>query len=193
MKNKKLFFIPLFFVILAVVASIVSFLQNDRLEKGYLHSNNATETTSYGGDYFAVLGNIKDATHITTLSTDQGVQLFFYDENAILLESYVYQIYPTGETFDRGIVTLTPLTMESIDELDDYLFTVDLIDNQEYTISLLQETGSSNDPIDLILVTLDGNAYLVKQTMENVVYTSLILGVTSLLIVALIVKLKDEE
>jgi hypothetical protein len=192
MKNKKLFLIPIVFVIIAAIASILSFLQDDKLEEGYIHSNNSTETANYSGDYFAVIGNVKDATHVTTLSTNNGVELFFYDENAHLLESYTYQIFLSGSTYDASIITINPVSMELIDDLEEYLFSVELVENEEYVIDIETITGDEEDPIDIILVTLDGQAYIMKQTMENVVYTSLILGVTSLIIVALIVKLKED-
>lgn len=193
MRFHRLFYIPIIFIILAIVASIVSFLQNDRLEDGYLHSNNTQETTISSGTYFSVLGNIKDAVYVTTISTATGIELFFYDENALLLESYTYKIYQTGSTYDNSIVEITPVTMAEIDDLEDYLFTADLDANTTYTIALTTNEGDASDPIDIILITLDGNAYLLKQAMESVVYTAGILSVVSLIIVVVILKLKEDQ
>ncbi|HQN74786.1 MAG TPA: hypothetical protein PK160_01980 [Bacillota bacterium] len=184
MKLKWFTIVPIVLIIASIISSIIAFNQNGRLNQGYLYLDNLDKTTIYEGEYFAIIGNIDEKAHfIEGHSLENYYLVALYDVNEILLAEYKVEISLKDQTYNSTIFTFSLSENKIvIDEMNDYLFKVNLQKDSTYHLGLseLSNPGNLHD-IDIALVHISSDVLSLKSIMESVAYTTLIFSIVSAL------------
>lgn len=182
MKIKRLFLVPALLLIISIVTSIIAFQNTKKLEAGYLYFSESQGTAAYDGEYFAIIGNLKDTDYyIRVESTVDFIYISTLDQSENIMKDFTITIAKQNQTYDSSIITnVLTTTPVIIDNLDDYIFTVSLDANTIYDLNVTQ-TSENNDPefMDLILVNLPEQFVNMKSLNESVAFSSFIFSILS--------------
>lgn len=180
MKLKKFVFLPIVLVIVSIFTSIVAFNQSNKLEKGYIYVDDNQYTPVYAGEYFAMIGNLMDEEYfIRVESLDDFLSISTYDMSSNLVREFEVVIAEDESEYNKDIITSTlSEEMVIIDEMEDYLFFVNLKTNTNYSFNL-SRVDSDGDKLNIALVNIPENIYNLKSLMENVSFTTLVFAAIS--------------
>lgn len=182
MPRKKLLLIPLILIIISIITSIIAFQKNNELELGNLYVDDGLVKTSYEGEYFAVIGNIDyDSYFISVSSLSNYLKITTYDIEENIQKEYSLVIKEKNQNYDSDIVaSLVSVNKVEIDNMDDYLFRVNLNADVEYDLiqTRIDDNPDSNS-INIVLVNMPESIYNMKTLMESVSFTTAIFAVVS--------------
>lgn len=180
MKLKKFIFLPIILVIVSIFTSIIAFNQSNKLDKGYIYVDENQYTPVYAGEYFAIIGNLMDEEYYIRIeSLDDFLSISTYDLSTNLIREFELLITEEGSDYNKDIVISTlSEEMIIIDEMEEYLFFVNLEINKNYSFSL-SRIGSDGDKLNIVLVNIPENIYNLKSLMENVSFTTLVFAAIS--------------
>lgn len=180
MKLKKFIFVPIILIIVSIITSIIAFQQTQKLNDGYIYVNDNQHIPVYPGEYFAILGNILDEEHyIAVESLDEFLKITTYDVSETIVREFQVVIKEVDQTYDKQIVTSVISDGKVvIDEMDDYLFWVNLDMGVNYSFSL-SRVGLDGEKLNIALVSIPENTYNLKSLMESVSFTTLIFAIVS--------------
>lgn len=182
LKTKKILFIPIILIIISIVTSVIAFQQSKKLELGDLYIDNQEETTTYPGEYFAIIGNIDyDAYYISVEALENYIKIATYDEFETMQKEFSLVISQKNQEYNPDIVSsLVSNEIVLIDTMEDYLFRVNLEADETYTFSLERlDSNSDTNNITVVLVNMPENIYNMKTLMESVSFTTLVFAVVS--------------
>ncbi|MDY0317830.1 MAG: hypothetical protein RBQ64_04535 [Candidatus Izemoplasmatales bacterium] len=180
MKLKKFIFLPIILVIVSIFTSIIAFNQSNKLDKGYIYVDENQYTPVYAGEYFAIIGNLMDEEYYIRIeSLDDFLSISTYDLSSNLIREFEMLITEEGSEYNRDIVISTlSEEMIIIDEMEDYLFFVNLEINKNYSFNL-SRVDSDGDKLNIALVNIPENIYNLKSLMESVSFTTLVFAAIS--------------
>jgi hypothetical protein len=182
MPRKKLLLIPLILIIISVITSIIAFQKNAELELGNIYVEDGLAKTTYGGEYFAVIGSIDyDAYYMSVSSLSNHLKITTYDSEENIQKEFLIVIKEKDQEYDSDIVTsLVSLNKVEIDNMEDYLFRVNLEAGVEYELSQTRiDDNPDTNNIDVVLVNMPENIYNMKTLMESVSFTTAVFAVVS--------------
>ena len=180
MKLKKFVFLPIVLIIISIITSIIAFQQTQKLEDGYIYVNDNQFTPIYAGEYFAIIGNILDEEYYIAIeSLDEYLKITTYDTLENVVREFQLVIKEVDQNYDKQIVT-SVISNEKviIDEMDDYLFFVNLDMGNNYFFSM-SRVDFDGDKLNIALVNIPENVYNLKSLMESVSFTTLIFATIS--------------
>lgn len=180
MKLKKFIFLPIILVIVSILTSIIAFNQSNKLDKGYIYVDENQYTPVYAGEYFAIIGNLMDEEYYIRIeSLDDFLSISTYDLSSNLIREFEMLITEEGSEYNKDIVISTlSEEMIIIDEMEDYLFFVNLEINKNYSFNL-SRVDSDGDKLNIALVNIPENIYNLKSLMESVSFTTLVFAAIS--------------
>ena len=180
MKLKKFIFLPIILVIVSILTSIIAFNQSNKLDKGYIYVDENQYTPVYAGEYFAIIGNLMDEEYYIRIeSLDDFLSISTYDLSSNLIREFELLITEEGSDYNKDIVVSTlSEEMIIIDEMEDYLFFVNLEINKNYSFNL-SRVDSDGDKLNIALVNIPENIYNLKSLMESVSFTTLVFAAIS--------------
>lgn len=187
MKLRKFLFLPIILIIVSIFTSIVAFNQSNKLEKGYIYVDNNQYTPIYDGEYFAMIGNIMDEEYFIQVdSLEECLLITTYDESSNIIRKFELVISEEGKDYNRDIIaSILSSEKNIIDEMEDYLFYVNLESNKTYNFNLTK-VGLDGEKINIAIVNIPENIYNMKSLMESVSFTTLIFaGISAFTIVAI--------
>lgn len=195
MKLKKLWLIPIILVIFSVLSSVVAFRQSLKLEEGYLYVDNEAKTTVYKGDYDAIIGNTVDVYYIEVSLLADYVEISTYDKSEVLLDQYNLKISLDANEHDASLTFSNVEDQKiNIDEMEEYLLTISLDENQIYYLELeVVNNDLSTDDIDIAFVYIPEHVYNLKTLTEGIAFTTLIFAFISSLTIAAIIYVKKDR
>lgn len=196
MKKIILYLVPIFLVIISIIASLIAFSYNRKLDYGYIDVANQAVTASYEGDYFTVLGNIgESASYISVESLSNHVLISIYNSDKIIIKEYTFEIKKQGGNYSQEIINnVIGSDLVSFDELNDYIFRVDLEENVTYEMSFLKTSNNlDDDEIDLILVNIPDHLLNMKNLNEGIAFTTMIFAIISGITILIFVLFKKGE
>jgi hypothetical protein len=180
MKLKKFVFLPIILIIISIITSIIAFQQTQKLEDGYIYVNDNQFTPIYAGEYFAIIGNILDEEYYIAIeSLDEYLKITTYDTLENVVREFQLVIKEVDQNYDKQIVT-SVISNEKviIDEMDDYLFFVNLDMGTNYFFSM-SRVDFDGEKLNIALVNIPENVYNLKSLMESVSFTTLIFATIS--------------
>ncbi len=180
MKLKKFVFLPIILIIISIITSIIAFQQTQKLEDGYIYVNDNQFTPIYAGEYFAIIGNILDEEYYIAIeSLDEYLKITTYDTLENVVREFQLVIKEVDQNYDKQIVT-SVISNEKviIDEMDDYLFFVNLDMGNNYFFSM-SRVDFDGEKLNIALVNIPENVYNLKSLMESVSFTTLIFATIS--------------
>jgi hypothetical protein len=180
MKLKKFVFLPIVLIIISIITSIIAFQQTQKLEDGYIYVNDNQFTPIYAGEYFAIIGNILDEEYYIAIeSLDEYLKITTYDTLENVVREFQLVIKEVDQNYDKQIVT-SVISNEKviIDEMDDYLFFVNLDMGTNYFFSM-SRVDFDGEKLNIALVNIPENVYNLKSLMESVSFTTLIFATIS--------------
>ena len=180
MKLKKFILLPIILVIVSILTSIIAFNQSNKLDKGYIYVDENQYTPVYAGEYFAIIGNLMDEEYYIRIeSLDDFLSISTYDLSSNLIREFEMLITEEGSEYNKDIVISTlSEEMIIIDEMEDYLFFVNLEINKNYSFNL-SRVDSDGDKLNIALVNIPENIYNLKSLMESVSFTTLVFAAIS--------------
>ncbi|MFO7969282.1 MAG: hypothetical protein ACQERX_00765 [Bacillota bacterium] len=196
MKFRHLFFIPLIMILISVATSIIAFRYSKTLEQGYIKINQQETDVVFDGEYFVVLGNLSDSeTFIEVESTEDDIEITTYDEENNIIKDFQVIIKEKDQPYDNSIIKkVFSDDLILIDEMEDYLFYVELEEDKTYEFSMTQtDSNNDNQYLDLVLVNLPEHLYNMKDLNEGISFTTLVFAVLSGLTLLGIAYIKKED
>jgi hypothetical protein len=197
MKKLKLFWIlPMIMFIVAIVTSIIAFNYSSRLEQGYLYQNDDSIEITYEGEYFAVLSGLgEEAYDIQATSFADYLLISVYDLEGMIIKEYEVIIKISGDNYNPQIIT-TLLTTDRIviDDLDDYLFRVELNSNYTYDFQVMKTANNVDEEMaNIILVNIPEQLFNMKNLNESISFTTLVFGIISALTILALYYIRKER
>ncbi|MGD9964113.1 MAG: hypothetical protein AB7E16_02405 [Candidatus Izemoplasmatales bacterium] len=195
MKLTKLWFIPIILIIVSITSSIIAFDQGNKLNLGYLYIDGKPKEIIYEGEYLGILGNTGEAYKIKAESLSDFLRIVTYDTNSNVLDEYKLLISINNGNHDSSLITTTVSDQAVvIDEMEDYLFTVNLKKDNTYVFDLqtINDNPDTED-IDLALANIPENVYNLKSLMEGVSFTTLIFALLSTITIGSIIYIKKNK
>jgi len=195
MKLTKLWFIPIILIIISIASSIIAFDQGNKLNLGYLYIDGQPKEIIYEGEYLGILGNTGEAYKIKAESLSDFLSIVTYDTNSDVLDEYKLLISINNGSHDSSLITSTVSDQAVIiDEMEDYLFTVNLKKDNTYIFDLQTiDDNPDTEDIDLALANIPENVYNLKSLMEGVSFTTLIFALLSVITIGSIIYIKKNK
>ena len=195
MKLTKLWFIPIILIIVSITSSIIAFDQGNKLNLGYLYIDGQPKEIIYEGEYLGILGNTGEAYKIKAESLSDFLSIVTYDTNSDVLDEYKLLISINNGNHDSSLITSTVSDQAVIiDEMEDYLFTVNLKKDNTYIFDLQTiDDNPDTEDIDLALANIPENVYNLKSLMEGVSFTTLIFALLSAITIGSIIYIKKNK
>jgi hypothetical protein len=195
MKLTKLWFIPIILIIVSITSSIIAFDQGNKLNLGYLYIDGQPKEIIYEGEYLGILGNTGEAYKIKAESLSDFLSIVTYDTNSDVLDEYKLLISINNGNHDSSLITSTVSDQAVIiDEMEDYLFTVNLKKDNTYIFDLQTiDDNPDTEDIDLALANIPENVYNLKSLMEGVSFTTLIFALLSVITIGSIIYIKKNK
>ena len=195
MKLMKLWFIPIILIIVSITSSIIAFDQGNKLNLGYLYIDGQPKEIIYEGEYLGILGNTGEAYKIKAESLSDFLSIVTYDTNSDVLDEYKLLISINNGNHDSSLITSTVSDQAVIiDEMEDYLFTVNLKKDNTYIFDLQTiDDNPDTEDIDLALANIPENVYNLKSLMEGVSFTTLIFALLSVITIGSIIYIKKNK
>lgn len=195
MKRKKLFIVPLVLIIIAISASIIAFVNSDKLEDGYLYVENNPQNVVFEGDYLGLVANLgSDSEFIQVVSLDDGVHISVYDYEEEYLKDYILIINEVGEPYSKAIISENEnVSIMAIEEIDEYLFKAYLEKGKIYDLNIIEGLNNpSDDPVDVVLVNLPENILNMKSITESISFSSGVFALISLFTIFALIYVSKE-
>ena len=195
MKLVKLWIIPIILIIISIISSIIAFNQGNKLNLGYLYIDGQPKNIIYEGEYLGILGNTGEAYKIKVESQSDFLNIITYDTNSDVLDEYKLLISMDSENHDSSLITSTVSDQAVIiDEMEDYLFIVNLKKDNTYIFDLqtINDNPDTED-IDLALANIPENVFNLKTLMEGVSFTTLIFALLSTITIGSIIYIKKNK
>lgn len=195
MKLTKLWFIPIILIIVSITSSIIAFDQGNKLNLGYIYIDGQPKEIIYEGEYLGILGNTGEAYKIKAESLSDFLSIVTYDTNSDVLDEYKLLISINNGNHDSSLITSTVSDQAVIiDEMEDYLFTVNLKKDNTYIFDLQTiDDNPDTEDIDLALANIPENVYNLKSLMEGVSFTTLIFALLSVITIGSIIYIKKNK
>lgn len=195
MTKKIIYFVPVFLVIISIITSLVAFAYSKKLENGYIYVNNNPSYVTYEGEYFAIVGNLGDeSVFISVDSLNQQLLISIYGFNEIITREYTLEVKTLNSTHSSDIITdYIGTDLLNIDDIEDYIFTIDLEEGETYE-TILTKTSNNIDEeeIDLVLVILPEHLLNMKDLNEGISFSTLVFaGLSGFTILMFIFVKKD--
>jgi len=190
MKFNKFFILPIVFLIITIITSILAFSYDAKLENGYFYSSELQKEIVIEGEYFAVFGNLgQESQTISLVDMSDGIHITIKDGFDVILKDYMLVIKEYQHFYDPSIISSINEEPDlQIDNLDGYLFTVNLESLTTYQVNLSETVDNiDEDQIEIVLVNISEELLLTKTIYEIVSYTSLVLFVVSSIVVSTII------
>ncbi len=183
MKKTLIILLPIVLLIVSIVSSFIAFDYSNQLEDGYIYVDNEVKTPNFSGEYSAIIGNIEEGIHSISIEpVSNGINIYLYDTEQTLIKSYILVVKDMSLPYtDNIIVETLEIDFTAIDNLEDYIVTVELEKGKTYEISLTETLNIGEDQeIDLVFFNLPLEVYNNKNLFENVSFTTLIFFFISL-------------
>ena len=180
MKLRKFIFLPVILIIVSIITSVIAFQQSQKLDDGYIYVNDNQYIPIYPGEYFAILGNILDEEYYVSIeSLDDYLEIVTYDTSENIVREFHLVIKENNQAYDQQIVT-SVISNEKviIDEMEDYLFFVNLDIGVNYSFNL-SRIDFDGEKLNIALVNIPENIFNLKSLMESVSFTTLIFAIIS--------------
>ena len=177
MKRKIVYFVPIFLVIISIITSLTAFAYSKSLENGYIYVNDEPSYISIDGEYFAIIGNLgEESTFITVDSLNQQLIISIYDSNKIITREYNLVIKKVGDDYSNDIINdYIGTTLINIDDIEEYIFTLDLEEDETYeTVLTTTVNNVDDDQIDLVLINIPEHMLNMKNLNEGISFTTLV-------------------
>ena len=195
MTKKIIYFVPVFLVIISIITSLVAFAYSKKLENGYIYVNNNPSYITYEGEYFAIVGNLGDeSSFISVDSLNQQLLITVYDSNEIITREYTLEVKIENSTYSSDIITdYIGTDLLNIDDIEDYIFTLDLKEGETYeTILTKTPNNVDEEEIDLVLIILPEHLLNMKDLNEGISFSTLVFaGLSGFTILMFIFVKKD--
>jgi hypothetical protein len=182
-------------IIVSITSSIIAFDQGNKLNLGYLYIDGQPKEIIYEGEYLGILGNTGEAYKIKAESLSDFLSIVTYDTNSDVLDEYKLLISINNGNHDSSLITSTVSDQAVIiDEMEDYLFTVNLKKDNTYIFDLQTiDDNPDTEDIDLALANIPENVYNLKSLMEGVSFTTLIFALLSVITIGSIIYIKKNK
>lgn len=193
MNKKIIFLLPAILFLASIITSLVAFNYSNTLSKGYIYPNIGLQTAYFDGEYVAIIGNLGESSDsISVTSTDQGLLITVFDiSETIILES-TFVIKEVDGDYSQDLVASyleTPKT--KIEENEDYIFTVDLLAETKYELSLEKTANNvGEEEIDIVLANIPGDILDSKNVNEGIAFTTFVFSILSLSTILIIIYVK---
>ncbi len=195
MTKKIIYFVPVFLVIISIITSLVAFAYSKKLENGYIYVNDNPSYVTYEGEYFAIVGNLGDeSTFISVDSLNQQLLITIYDSDEIITREYTLEVKIENTTYSNDIITdYIGTDLLNIDDIEDYIFTLDLKEGETYETTLTKTPNNvDEEEIDLVLVILPEHLINMKDLNEGISFSTLVFaGLSGFTILMFIFVKKD--
>lgn len=186
MKKKLKYVMPVIFIIISVLASFFAFKQAKLLELGQIYVDSGESRVEFAGEYFAVISNIDyDAQKISVTSVDEGVLITTYDNEETVQKDFLLTITIRDQEYNPAIITSTLSDdILVIDDLEDYLFRVNLEANINYDFSLERlDSNPDQNVISIVLVNVPENIFKLRTLLESISFSAMIFAFVSLMVI----------
>ncbi len=197
MKKFRLFWLmPIIMFIVSIVTSIIAFNYSSKLEQGYLYQNHDSIEIIYEGEYFAVLSGLgEEAYEIQVISLPDYLLITVYDTDGLIIKEYEIIIKIHEDSYDPQVIT-TILTTDRIviDDLEDYIFRVELNSNYTYDFQVMKtDNNVDEDMVNIILVNIPEQLLNMKNLNESISFTTLVFGIISALTILALYYIRKER
>lgn len=197
MKKFRLFWlVPIIMFIVSIVTSIIAFSYTGKLEQGYLYQNHDSVTVTYEGEYFAVVSGLgEEAYEVQMTSLNDYLLLSVYDSEGMIIKEYQIIIKVYEDSYNPQIIsTLLSTDRIVIDDLEDYLFRVELNSENIYDYKVIKTANNVDEEmINIILVNIPEQLFNMKNLNESISFTTLVFGIISALTILALYYIRKER
>lgn len=196
MKKKIVYLVPVFLIIVSIITSIIAFVYSEKLENGFVYISDTPIEAKYEGEYFAIIGNLgENSMYITVDSLPSHLLITIYDENEVITREYTLIVKNENNAYSSEIINdFIGTTLINIDSLDDYIFKLDLHEDETYETILTKTSNNvDDDEIDLVLLNIPENLLNMKNLNEGISFTSLVFAAISGITILVILYVKKDN
>ncbi len=196
MNKKVVYFVPVFLVIVSIITSFIAFSYSKKLENGFINVNEGTFEIEFEGEYFSIMGNLGDnSAFITVDSLNNYLLITIYDSNQIISREYTLIITEVDKSYSSDIINdYIGTTLIDIDNIEDYIFKLDLEKDIIYEAILEKTTNNIEDEeIDLILINIPEHLLNMKNLNEGISFTTLVFAFISGTTILIIYYVKKDD
>ncbi len=197
MKKFRLFWlVPIIMFIVSIVTSIIAFSYTGKLEQGYLYQNHDSVAVTYEGEYFAVVSGLgEEAYEVQMTSLNDYLLLSVYDSEGMIIKEYQIIIKVYEDSYNPQIIsTLLSTDRIVIDDLEDYLFRVELSSENIYDYKVIKTANNVDEEmINIILVNIPEQLFNMKNLNESISFTTLVFGIISALTILALYYIRKER
>lgn len=180
MKIVKLIGIPLVLVIVSIVFYSLSAAQQNKIDSASFIVDGSEKIVTYAGDYRAIIRNIDyDAYYMKIESTSEYLKITTYDQEEIVQKVFGIRIKKNNQVYDSSVVlNVYSDEMIFIDDIDEYLFTVSLEENQVYDFQIFRlDDNSDENNIEVEVFNIPNDVYNLKLFFDSLALTTLLFSV----------------
>ena len=182
MTKKLVYFVPLLLIIVSIITSIIAFVYSENLENGFIYINENQSHITFEGEYFAIVGNLGDeSSYITVDSLNQQLLITIYDSDEIIIREYTLVIRKENTVYSKEIINdVIGTDLVNIEDIDEYIFTLDLEENETYETTLLKTANNVDDEdVDLVLINIPEHLLNMKTLNEGIAFSTLVFAILS--------------
>ena len=196
MTKKIVYLVPVFLIIISIITSIIAFVYSEKLENGYIYIDENTVNITVEGEYFAIVGNLGDTSSfisVDSLSTELIITI--YDSDRVITREYTIKVKKENTEYSSDIIKeFIGTELISIEDIDDYIFKLDLEDNETYD-TVLSKTSNNVDEeeIDLVFINIPEHLLNMKNLNEGIAFTTLVFAAVSGISILVILWVKKDN